>query len=107
MADTRDPSDHFRTTQPHAGELFIDVYSWPGVASIVLGVMSLFAGVASAAFRHSEWLLTTGIVGAMAIAGGTAWLIVEHHRVVRIEHLWRAERAEPRAALPRVPLRPA
>jgi hypothetical protein len=107
MADTRDPIDHFRTTQPHVGESFIDIYCWPGLLSIALGVMSLVACVASAAYRHSEWFLTTGIVGAMAIAGGIAWLIVEHHRVLRIERLWHVEHAEPQRALSQLPFRPA
>jgi len=91
MADTRDPTDHFRTTHPHAGESFIDIYCWPGVMSIVLGVISLMGSVASAAYGHHEWVLSTGIVGALAIAGGIAWLVVEHHRVLRIERLWLAE----------------
>jgi hypothetical protein len=91
MATIRDPIDHFRTTQQHAGESFIDIYCWPGLLSIALGLMSLIGCVAAAAYHHSEWLLTTGIVGAMAIAGGIAWLIVEHHRVLRIETLWHTE----------------
>ena len=37
MADMRDPIDHFRTTQPHAGESFIDIYCWPALLSIALG----------------------------------------------------------------------
>ncbi|MEE6140254.1 protein UsfY [Mycobacterium sp. 050128] len=106
MADSRDPIDHFRTTQQHAGEAFIDIYCWPGLLSIALGVMSLIGCVAAAAYRHPEWLLTMGIVGAMAIAGGTAWLMVEHHRVLRIEDLWRAEHSETPPALSRVPFRP-
>lgn len=94
MADTHDPTDHFRTTHRHAGESFIDIYCWPGLLSIALGVMSLMGSVAAAAYQHHEWVLTTGIVGAFAIAGGIAWLVVEHHRVLRIEHLWHAEHPE-------------
>lgn len=76
MANTHDPTDHFRTTQPHAGEHFIDVYSWPGFISIVLGVMSLIGCVAAAAYKQLHWVPATGIVGAMAIAGGAAWLVI-------------------------------
>lgn len=94
MADTRDPIDHFRTTHQHAGERFIDIYCWPGFLSIALGVISLIGCVASAAYKHQEWVLTTGIVGSLAIAGGIAWLVVEHHRVLRIERLWHAEHSE-------------
>ena len=94
MADTHDPTDHFRTTHPHAGESFIDIYCWPGLLSIALGSMSLVASVASAAYQHHEWVLTMGIFGALAIAGGIAWLVVEHHRVLRIERHWLAEHPE-------------
>jgi hypothetical protein len=104
MANTHDPIDHFRTTHQHAGESFIDIYCWPGLMSIALGVMSLIGCVASAAYRHHEWVLTTGIVGALAITGGIAWLIVEHHRVLRIDQRWRTEHPESdrqlRTALP-------
>lgn len=97
MADTHDPIDHFRTTHQHAGESFIDIYCWPGLLSIVLGVISLMGSVASAAYQHHDWVLTTGIVGALAVAGGIAWLVVEHHRVLRIEQRWLAEHPECRA----------
>ena len=95
MADTRDPTDHFRTTHQHAGESFIDIYCWPGLLSIALGVISLVGCLAAPAYQHHEWVLTTGIVGAMAVAGGIGWLVVEHHRVVRIERLWLAEHLAP------------
>ena len=83
-----DPTDHFRTTNPHAGEQFIDPYSWPGVVSIVLGVLSIIACIATAAYMHGQWTLTLGVAGALAVVGGVAWLVLEHRRVVRIESLW-------------------
>ncbi|WP_102142531.1 protein UsfY [Mycobacterium hubeiense] len=91
MANTHDPVDHFRTTQQHAGEPFIDIYCWPGLLSIALGLISLSGCVAAAAYKQHQWVLTTGVVGALAIAGGIAWLVVEHHRVLRIERQWLAE----------------
>jgi hypothetical protein len=91
MADTRDPTDHFRTTHQHAGESFIDIYCWPGLLSIALGVLSLIGCVASAAYQSHDWAIPAGAVGVFAIAGGVAWLVVEHHRVLRIERLWLAE----------------
>lgn len=91
MANARDPIDHFRTTQHHAGESFIDIYCWPGLLSIALGIISLIVSVASAAYQHHEWVSTAAIVGALAIAGGVAWLVIEHHRVLRIEERWHAE----------------
>lgn len=87
----RDPSDHFRTTHSHAGEQFIDSYCWPGLLSIFLGVGSVVACVAAAAYGHHEWVLTTAVTGLLAIAGGVAWLVVEHHRVLQIESRWQAE----------------
>jgi hypothetical protein len=94
MANTQDPTDHFRTTHPHAGESFIDAYCWPGLLSIALGVISLIGSVAAAAYNHREWVLSGGAVGVLAIAGGIAWLVVEHHRVLRIEHRWLADHPE-------------
>ncbi|MEN4474775.1 protein UsfY [Mycolicibacterium cosmeticum] len=93
MASYKDPTDHFRTTLPHTGEHFIDVYSWPGYCSILLGVMSLVAGVAAAAYQRTQWVPTAGIVGVLAIAGGAAWLVIEHRRILRIESLWQREHA--------------
>lgn len=97
MADTHDPIDHFRTTHPHAGESFIDIYCWPGLLSIALGLISLVASVAAAAYQRHEWVPTAGIVGLCAIAGGIAWLVVEHHRVLRIEERWLAEHPDANA----------
>jgi hypothetical protein len=87
----RDPTDHCRTTLPHAGETFIDPYSWPGLLSIVLGIMSLVGCLAAAAYQHAEWVPTTGLVGVLAVSGGIAWLVLEHHRVLRLESRWRAK----------------
>lgn len=102
MGDThRDPTDHCRTTLPHAGETFIDAYCWPGVVSIVLGVMSLVACVTAAAYQHPEWMLTAGVVGTLAITGGIAWLVVEHHRVLHLESQWWAAHPDERPERPR------
>lgn len=94
MANYKDPTDHFRTTLPHTGEHFIDVYSWPGYLSILMGLLSLVAGVAAAAYRQTQWVPTAGIVGLLAIVGGAAWLVLEHRRILRIESLWHLEHSE-------------
>lgn len=88
MGNTHDPIDHFRTHNKHAGEQFVNMYSWPGLISILLGAISLVGSVAAAAYRRHEWILTTGTVGLLAISGGIAWLVVEHHRVIEIERHW-------------------
>jgi hypothetical protein len=90
MANSHDPTDHFRTTHPHAGESFIDAYCWPGLLSIALGMIALVGCVAAAAYGRHEWILTTATVGVLAIAGGVAWLVLEHRRVLRVESRWRA-----------------
>ncbi|MEM6106584.1 protein UsfY [Mycobacterium sp. 050272] len=90
MGDTADPTDHFRTTCPHAGEFFIDRLCWPGLMAIVLGVASLAGGVAAAAYGHQDWTLTMATVGVPAIVAGLVWLALEHRRVLKIESRWRS-----------------
>lgn len=99
MATTKDPTDHFRTTHQHAGEHIIDIYSWPGLLSIVLGVFSFVGAIAAAAYKQHEWILTMAVVGVLAILGGIAWLVVEHHRVLRIERRWVSQHPESHSLL--------
>lgn len=88
MGDTADPTDHFRTTCPHAGEFFIDRLCWPGLIAIVLGVAALVGGVAAAAYRDQDWTLTLAVIGLPAIVTGFVWLALEHRRVMKIERHW-------------------
>ncbi|MGA5535513.1 protein UsfY [Mycolicibacterium nivoides] len=88
MGNTRDPIDHFRTHNKHAGEQFVDMYCWPGLMSILLGAISLAGGVAAAAYGRPEWFLRSSLMGLLAISAGIAWLVVEHRRVVWIERHW-------------------
>jgi len=92
MGDTHhDPVDHSRTHHQHAGESLIDVYFWPGFFLLAVGLVALVGCVAAAAYKHHEWLLTTGVVALASVAAGSAWIAVEHHRVRRIEARWRAD----------------
>ena len=92
MGDTHhDPTDHVRTTQPHAGESLIDTYFWPGLFFLAVGVIALVAGVAATAYQRHEYLLIIGVIALVAVLAGTAWLIVEHRRVRRIEARWLAQ----------------
>ncbi|BAX92536.1 protein UsfY [Mycobacterium shigaense] len=90
MGDTADPTDHFRTTCQHAGEFFIDRLCWPGLMGIALGAASSVGGVAAAAYRHQDWMLTLVVIGVPAILGGLVWLVLEHRRVMKSESRWLA-----------------
>ena len=60
MGDTHhDPTDHSRTTQPHAGIAMKDNFFWPGFILLAVAVFGMISTVAAAAYRHYEWLATT------------------------------------------------
>jgi hypothetical protein len=87
----RDPVDHSRTTQPHAGESFIDTLWFPGLVLIAFGVVGIAGVVAALAYNHHELLMMLILVTAgLLIAGGLA-ITVEHHRVQRVERQWLSE----------------
>lgn len=87
----RDPTDHFRTTQQHAGEHMIDGYYLPGLLLIAVGVVALTGAVAAAAYKHPATFLAALVIAVVGIAVGAAWLAVEHRRVRRVETQWLAE----------------
>ncbi|UGT91937.1 LapA family protein [Mycobacterium ostraviense] len=87
----RDPVEHSRTTQPHAGESFIDTLWLPGLFLIVLGVIGLAGIVASLAYNRHELLLTLGSAAAGLLIAGGLLIMAEHHRVQRVERRWLAE----------------
>jgi hypothetical protein len=87
----RDPVDHSRTTQPHAGESFIDTLQFPGLILIALGVFGIAGVVAALAYNHHELLMTLiSVAAGLLIAGGLA-ITVEHRRVQRVERRWLSE----------------
>ncbi|WP_328351322.1 LapA family protein [Mycobacterium sp. NBC_00419] len=87
----RDPVDHARTTQPHAGESFVDTLWLPGLLLIALGVVGLAGVVAALAYNHHELLMTLiSVAAGLSIAGGLA-ITVEHQRVRRVERRWLAD----------------
>jgi hypothetical protein len=92
MGDTHhDPTDHSRTHCQHAGESMIDVYFWPGLFLIAVAVVAVVGCVAALAYHHTELLLWAGMTAALTAGGGISWLVVERHRVRRIEARWLAE----------------
>jgi hypothetical protein len=57
MGDTHDdPTDHSRTTQPHAGIAVKDNFFWPGLVLLVVATAGLISTAAEAAYGQYEWL---------------------------------------------------
>ena len=109
MGDTHhDPTDHSRTTQPHAGIAMKDNFFWPGFILLAVAVFGMISTVVAAAYRHYEWLATTVLVAVLGTVAGALWLVVEHRRVTRIEEQsYAAHPLTGRAsALPNVKSRP-
>jgi hypothetical protein len=69
----------------------IDVYFWPGLFLIAVAVVAVVGCVAALAYHHTELLLWAGMTAALTAGGGISWLVVERHRVRRIEARWLAE----------------
>jgi len=91
MGDTHnDPTDHSRTTQPHAGIAMKDNFIWPGLILLVVSMFGVIGTAAAAAYRHYEWLPTTTLIAVLATVAAVLWLIVENRRVARIEAQWKA-----------------
>jgi 4-amino-4-deoxy-L-arabinose transferase-like glycosyltransferase len=91
MGDTHDdPTDHSRTTQPHAGIVMKDNFFWPGLILLAIATFSLIITAAAAAYRHYEWLSTTVLITVLGAVAGALWFVVENRRVTRIEAQWGA-----------------
>ena len=76
-----DPTDHFRTTQPHAGITMKDNLYWPGFILLAVALSGMISTTAAAAYGHYEWLATTGLVAVLGTIAGALWFVVEHRRV--------------------------
>jgi protein-S-isoprenylcysteine O-methyltransferase Ste14 len=97
MGDTHhDPTDHSRTTHQHAGISMKDNFFWPGFVLVALGAAGVVATVAAAAYRHHEWIATTGLIAVIATVSGVLWLIGERRRVTHIERHWFAQHPDRR-----------
>lgn len=89
-----DPVDHSRTTQPHAGESFIDTLWLPGLILIAVGTVLIAGTVAASAYGNSQLSLILALVaGALVTAGGLA-IALEHQRVNRVERRWQSEHSD-------------
>lgn len=85
----RDPTDHFRTTQPHAGITMKDNLFWPGFILIAVAMFGVIFTAAAAGYHHDEWLPTTVLISVLGLVAGALWLAVELRRVSRIDEQWR------------------
>lgn len=89
-----DPSDHFRTTQPHAGITMKDNLFWPGFILLIVAVGGMIGTAVVAAYGHYEWLPTTVLVAVLGTIAGALWFVVELRRVAQIDDRWDVEDAD-------------
>lgn len=90
----RDPVDHSRTTQPHAGESFIDTLWLPGLGLIMLGTVTIAGFIAATAYGRAEMQLPLGFIAGALVTAGAILIALEHRRVKRVEQRWLAEHPE-------------
>ena len=83
-----DPTDHFRTTQPHAGITMKDNLLWPGFLLLAVALSGMISTAAVAAYGHYEWLTTTVLIAVVGTVAGALWFLVELCRVARIDEQW-------------------
>ncbi|MBX7432625.1 LapA family protein [Mycobacterium sp. Y57] len=89
-----DPVDHARTTQPHAGESFIDTLWLPGLILIGIGTVLIAATVAATAYGSRDASLILGLVAGALVTAGALLVTLEHQRVKRVERQWLADHPE-------------
>jgi uncharacterized membrane protein YqjE len=63
---------------------------WPGLTLLAVAVSGVVSAAAAAAYRHYEWLATTGLIAVLGTVAGTLWFVVESRRVTRIDEQWLA-----------------
>lgn len=91
-----DPVDHARTTQPHAGESFIDTLWLPGLGLIALGIVTIAGFVAATAYGRADMQLPLGLIAGALVTAGAILITLEHMRVKRVERRWMAEHPDAR-----------
>ena len=96
----QDPVDHSRTTQPHAGESFIDTLWLPGLILIMVGTVMIAGFIAATAYGHHGLQLPLGFIAGALVTAGAILIALEHHRVKRVEQRWMAAHPDPRLRLP-------
>lgn len=94
-----DPVDHARTTQPHAGESFIDTLWLPGLILIGVGTVLIAGTVAATAYGNSTLSLILALVAGALVTAGALLITLEHQRVKRVERQWLSEHSDRSAQL--------
>ncbi|MET4430754.1 protein UsfY [Mycolicibacterium sp. 624] len=89
-----DPVDHARTTQPHAGESFIDTLWLPGLILIMFGTVTIAGFIFATAYGNSDVQLALGFIAGALVTAGALLITLEHRRVKRVEQRWLAEHPE-------------
>ena len=89
-----DPVDHSRTTQPHAGESFIDTLWLPGLGLIALGIVTIAGFVFATAYHRADLQLPLGLLPGALVTAGALVITFEHLRVKRVEQRWLADHPE-------------
>lgn len=89
-----DPVDHARTTQPHAGESFIDTLWLPGLILIGVGTVLIAGTVAATAYGNSALSLILALVAGALVTAGALLITLEHQRVKRVERQWLSEHSD-------------
>jgi hypothetical protein len=89
-----DPTDHFRTTQPHAGFTMKDNLYWPGFILLLVALGGMISTAVVAAYGHYEWLPTTVLIAVLGTLAGALWFVVESRRVTRIDEQWHVAKSE-------------
>ena len=89
-----DPTDHFRTTQPHAGFTMKDNLYWPGFILLLVALGGMISKAVVAAYGHYEWLPTTVVIAVLGTLAGALWFVVESRRVTRIDEQWHVAKSE-------------
>ena len=85
-----DPVDHSRTTQPHAGESFIDTLWLPGLLLIAVGTVLIAGTVAATAYGNGGMALVLALIAGALVTAGALLITLEHQRVKRVEQRWLA-----------------
>jgi hypothetical protein len=68
-----DPTDHFRTTQPHAGITMKDNLFWPGFILLAVALSGVIGALVAAAYRHYEWLASSPCWERLPGRYGSSW----------------------------------